>query len=592
MTARKTAEKRSARHRVRRALYVWPPAALLCGLAIIFIGGSLRAGWNMDRSVVFYENILRVLLWLNVALCCLMLFGPLRTKASEYLERLGSFGAWRHAGWVVAAYLGIFGILGFVKYVQYRGFQLPLDSSVTGNVAYNFLHHLTLENTVTGAKSYFAIHFTPLFTLIAPLLLLSNTLLPFLFLQTALVASMPVAVYVLAYRTTRSSFAGFIGFWLVLTSRFLLENNSASIQPLNYLAPFFLWAMVFVEARMWVAAAILLLLMLSTNEQAPLTLFGLGLYLALRGGARDKRAWLLGAAVSLGAALLFLWEMKVRFSVPGAAHFRDWSMFSHLGETPRAVLMSAVTDPLGFMGRIMLPIGNLAPTGKLILGAGLFPLLAPAHLAVWAAAYPPHLLAAPNDFYHTLILHYSSFCIGPLWWAGAAGLAWAYHRLSKRQWAPWLLVWAFLIGGANLYHTTPTLMKGWYPGMSQEGPEFASMVPQDAPLWASEYLSPWVSCRSFLKVLPYREDRNFTHNLFMPDYVLFTRHWALNSFRPFRRGVAAMLIEEGYGKVKEGEYMALMKHPRAPLSGSDGRPPVMTLPAPREGLDFKFREAS
>ncbi|MFH1724048.1 MAG: DUF2079 domain-containing protein [Elusimicrobiota bacterium] len=574
-----------------RTFYVWPPAALLCGAAVFLIAASLRAEWFTNRCLFVYDHLLTGFLWLNVSLCGLMLHPRLRAKTAEYLERLGSLGARRQAGWVAAAYLGLFGVFGFVKYCQYRGFQLPLDSSVTCNVAYNFLHRLTLENTVSGAENYLAIHFTPIFAVLAPLLLVWDAFTPFLLLQTALVASMPVAVYILAYRGTRSSLAGAAGFWLVLTSRFLLENNSASVQPINFLGPLFLWTLVFAEARRWAAAAILLVLTLSTSEQAPLTLFGLGAYLVVKMGWRDRRAWLLGGAVSLGAALLFVWEMKVRFSVPGAANYRDWSMFSHLGDTPGAVLMLAVTDPFGFMGRVMLPLGNLAPTGEFLLSTGLLPLLAPAHLLVWAVSYLPHFMAAPNDFYHTLILHYSAFSIGPLWWAGAAGLAWAYQRLSKRGLAPWLLAWALLIGGLNLRRAPRTLMANWSPGFFSEGPAFAALIPPGASLWASEYLAPRVSCRSFLKVLPYKEHRNFTDGLFKPDYILFSKRWVLGGYPPFRRGVVALLKEDGYRKVKEGEHLVLMRHPGAPLFERGGRPPAMTLPEPREGLDFKVRIA-
>lgn len=521
----------------------------------------------------------------------LSLWPRARQAVARHMEGLGLATRQRHVTWLFVTFVGVLGSLGFVKLWQYLAFELTSDSVATANICWNIIHRFSFACSPLGVENYFAVHFMPLLALMAPVLWIWNDIGALMTLNTLALSSLPVVAYCLTYRRTGSSLAGFAALWLVFTSPFLSTINSASVVPNVYVAIFFLWAAVAAEAGRWRVAAVFVTLMLLTIEQSCLVLLGLGAYAFVRLGPSQKRAWQVGAAVCAAAVVLLALELKLRWSFPDASRFPSttWAQFDNLGQGPREALATFLAHPLRTASVIFWPPARLIPLLRMCVSTGFFPALEPPLLIPWLVGSLPSLLAKTGD-YHELTLHYAAYVAGPLWWAAAAGVAWAYSMLSRRAWVSWLLPYVLLIGAVNLVWVTSPFWGGHSEGLFEEIPAVTGRIPQDATVWTYESASSWLAPRPFLKILPQPGYGDaFTAGLFVPDYVLIWRH--LPGIDPdYQARLWTFLAKEGYVKAGETVRSILFRHPRAPLARENGRPPATELPVP--GLEAKKIAAS
>jgi hypothetical protein len=553
------------------------------GVALAEIILSLRAEWFTNQAFYVHDMTLKVLSWGAFATAALLAFvPPARVAVERCFAAVDALSPRLRVFWLASATLALFAQTSFIKYCQYRGFQLPMDTAATANIAYNFLHHGTFESSIFGLPSYYAVHFMPVIALFAPLLLFCNSALTLLFAQQALVASMPAALFLMVRGAGGSALAAAAAFWLGWTNSFFQDLTSTSIALQVALPAFFLWGMHLLESRRIWAGVTALVLMTLCIEQAPFTLFGLGLYLLFRPGRR-----LPALALCLGSALLFGAEMKFILAHPEAPLFRDWSMFAHLGPDPASALRSALTHPWNFALKLLWPPAKLEPLWRMFYTTAFLGLLAPTRLLPWAVNYLPNFLSAPGSFYNLVILHYPAYVMGPLWWASAHGAARAAGFMQERRWSGFLLAAALLVSGFSLRGSTRILLPERSEQSFKDGPSVVAHVPPAAAVWISEFLSPALSARSFIKVLPLRgEDPSFAMNLFVPDYILLSKGFITLGDPTFRMRMAAFIRQEGYKKVVEAPSIYLLRHPRAPLAPPGGRPPAATLPQPQKGVDF------
>lgn len=570
--------------------YLWPPAALFAGIALYQVLFSLLDPWFTDRASYVFADLKLWVAVLSFAGCAVLAASSrVRAAVAGYLREADGL-PWRaHALWLGAAYAGMLSLFLFLKYCQYRGFQLPMDTAMTASMAAHFLHRFALESTIYGVD-YFAVHFQPLIALYSPFLLFTRSTFVLIAAQTAVIATMPVSVYVLVFNRTRSSVAAQAALWVSFTSPLMFEVLSNNLEASANLAAFFLAGMALAELRRWLPAAAMFVLALMSSEQAPLAFLGLGPYLVLTLGPRRKRSWLIGCAVSAAAIAVFAGEMLITYSYPKGQRLRDWALvYGHLGATPLLSLKSMVLHPLSFVSNLVWPPEKLLPLWRLLYTTGFSCLASPLTAIPWAVNFMPNFMGAPGTHLHGLVLHYAAQTVGPVWWASAAGVAAAQGLLRRKRLEAWLLLWALLIGGVNLINAPWMLVRHWGRPLFEQGPKVLSRIPPDASLWASEFLTAPVGCRDFIKALPYTRQPWFERRLFLPDYIVFSKDWVVAGHADFRRSVAGVIKSEGYAKVVETEKIVLLRHPGAPLAPGGKRPPPLTLPAPDETVDFKVR---
>ena len=117
------------------------------------------------------------------------------------------------------------------------------------------------------------------------------------------------------------------------------------------------------------------------------------------------------------------------------------------------------------------------------------------------------------------------------------------------------------MGGWGVCHTPRILIKDWLPHYFAEGPAAAAVVPPNASVWASEFMTPWLGCRSRIKVLGPTEDILLLRRSFMPDYIVLSKDWFPSAEAGLRQKIAALVVQESYERVLNSTNFIVFKHP-------------------------------
>jgi len=610
----------------------WAPTAVLLAIPLWEIANSLLEHNYPQRLFWVHHELMN-----GLSAVCFIVAGvgaalpAFRLALERHLDGLGAMPRGVRLAWLVCGYLGMLTWFCFLRYAQYRSYQLPQDTTISLSEAYTFLHHGSLFISIFGVHQM-SIHVFLLMPLLAPILLIWNSPIPLLFAQNAAICAAPFAAYSLIALGTGSSFAGLIGMLLLIAHplTFELLTSSLCYAPLVALLP---WAMYFLERRRWLPAAALLLLMNAFPEQVPFIFFGLGLTLCawpwdLRlapysrdeaplaqagielGLGADRKRWIaFGGLLCVAAVLLWIGERSLiahnsrTEAVKDFAGSTYWLMFKDLvpAQTPYDRIFSEiVSHPLRTIGRLFSSIYRYYPMLRLLFATAFLPLLSPATLIVVICSALPNILAAstsavPFLVYHPIGysdfgLHQASYVFGPMAWAAALGIRRAYLWLAKRGWANWLLVWALFFAGFGFKYSHRTLMPRWRPWFDTLPPVLAA-VPPKARLWADEYATPPLAMRRWIKITQWGPtDPNGYERLFMPDYVLLDKAFVFQAKPPYRDKMLTFLERNHFRKVAESGGLVLLKNPSPAPDPEADVTEWFQLPAPDFGAAKSFAD--
>ena len=559
--------------------WAWFPSIFFCSVFFIEILCAFIPGNFVDRAFYIHHMTLEGIALVFVAFALILVFLlPVRTRVIGHIESLQEMGpVWRKLG-PGLVFLGFAAIACYLKFLQYRGFQLPQDSANLANAAFNTLHGRWLQSPSGGHLNQLNEHFAFTVPLFSPVLLIWRSTLALLFIQAITIASMGLAVYILVDRLTRSSLAGLIGMLLVYSHPSYSEIMSASLENSVFVAPFFLWAMVAWQSKRWRWCFLFLALATTTREAFPFTVAGLGGFFIFEKGKPTRRRVLIGAGIVLGSALLWLTEMRIVAHFPGQGNESYWnSWFSHLGSSKEEVVAFVLNHPLKTVWKMIYPFSRLLPWANLFLHAAFLPFAAPTQLIVFlGAAFPQLLRSSTADFN----LQSAPYMFGPLMFATAYGIAKVYDRWISDQRKGYFLGATLLICGLGFHSAARTLLPRWHTEWFDTAPDLIARIPPNASVWAQEFLSSWVACRSQLKIL-HTNDKSPRFNvlLFRPEYVLTTKSWFRFSDNTVEDRGTVFLSRHRYEKIAESGNLVLLKDPTAPHSGEMS--PAIELPVPK-----------
>ncbi|MFI5361732.1 MAG: DUF2079 domain-containing protein [Elusimicrobiota bacterium] len=483
-------------------------------------------------------------------------------------------------------------MLCFLKYCQYRGCQLPEDTAVMTQRAFNTSQGRWFQTGIYGT-SYFAIHFAFVMDLLSPVLWVWRSALPLLLIQCLALGSMGMSSYLLARRASDSAYIGLLVMLLVYSCPAYGQLSSASLNDGVFLAPFLLWALVFMERSRWAWAAFFFALAAATREHFPVSVAALALYFVFREGRPSARRAITGGIVIVAAVLLLGLQLKLIGSFP--AEEQAWTMTGFPGydaaeRTPFfEIIRSLLRHPWTPLAKIVYPPARLCPLLGLIAGAAFFPLAAPAQFLAFCVAVTPQMMMPSGNPLHDMVLQYPSLVFGLLIFAASFGAARVYKWLKDRKRQSWLLPAVLLVCGLNFKNFPRFLLPNWRLHMFDAIPRIVSKIPPDASLWTDEWLSAWVSTRAQLKLIsfPGTEMSMFSRKLFKPEFVLVQKGWIIGSDPNSRDPIILFLAEGGYVKISDEPDLILLQSPgdhRAGLS------PPAEVPAPSQAQRWAIQD--
>ena len=277
----------------------------------------------------------------------------------------------RHQGVLVGGSLLLLALLCLAaKVVQFYGFALnDFDSGIYSNVAWNLLNGEGFHSDVLD-RNHLGVHFSPLTALFAPIYAVFPTPMVLMVGQGLAVGMTLVLLYQLGMLILDPAVFGDRRPWIILGFCLLaffygpFTNALLShFHPPTVAMPVLAGSLIaLIERRTWLLA-LLVAVLLTAKENAPLAVAGLGVYAALVQGR-----WQLGIALGITALVSLALVLEV---VMPAFQEGSWALAGRL-------------DPLALPGKKLLYLFLL------LLPLGFLPLLA------WRAALAALPLIAVN----------------------------------------------------------------------------------------------------------------------------------------------------------------------------------------------------
>ena len=279
----------------------------------------------------------------------------------------------------VATYAAGFSALSVLRHRAFSTGRFDLGNMVQSVWSTAHGHPLQITGLRGDQVSRLGAHFDPILAAFAPLWLVWPSPDALLVTQAVAVALGALPVYWLARKHLGSERAG-VGFALAYLAypptQWLTLNE---FHPVALACPLLLFAIWFLDEGRLLPFALCAAVAATTKEEVALVVAGLGIWYALAHGRRWTGVAI--AAAGVAVALIAIEVVIPHFNRAGTSSF--FTRYSQVGSTPGGIVHTALTDPwkivttaftgrgLGYLARLLLPLGGLALLAPLMLLAAL-----------------------------------------------------------------------------------------------------------------------------------------------------------------------------------------------------------------------------
>lgn len=387
-------------------------------------------------------------------------------------------------------------------------------------------------NTVRGLN-LFGDHVTFIHILIAPLYWFWNDVRAILLLQAAALATGAIPIYLIAREKLKSNLIPLAFAFSYLTYPALHYLNLENFHPDAFAVPLLLFAFYFAIKRRYYLYSIFAFLTLLTKEEISLTVFALGIYVAVFHNRK------FGVLTSVIAILYFIFAIQVVLPYFNAfGYFRGlygYSVFGKLGSTPEQIIGTAISKPDVLYDQLFSDMNKnyvfnlLAPVGFIsILG-----------LPVLFISLPVILMNTLSGYYYTHFInyHYTAAIIPFIFLSAIYGIS-----MLNRQYLRIIAITIMLASSITAnYYISPfdTSLKNMDRTINSiiNHPEYGrvntinraiSIIPENASVSASYTIVPHLTHRERIYMFP---------NPFRISY------WGINGENPPKADVGYILLD-------------------------------------------------
>jgi uncharacterized membrane protein len=409
----------------------------------------------------------------------------------------------------IAAYAAGFSALSILRHRAFTTGRFDLGNMVQAVWSTAHGHPLQITSLRGDQISRLGSHFDPILAAFAPLWLLWPSPDMLLVIQAIAVALGALPAFWLARKHLLSERAG-IGFalaYLIYPPTQWLTLNE--FHPVALACPLLLFAIWFLDEGRLVPFAACAAAAAATKEEIALVVAGLGIWYALAHARRLAGAVV--AAAGVAVALIAIEVVIPHFNRAGTSSF--FARYSEVGSTPGGVVHTALTNPwkivttaltgrgLGYLARLVLPLGLLVVLAPLVLIAALPELAA-------------NLLSAATT-QTSIRFHYTAGLIPVL----VAAAIFGAKRLERLRPGLPVATGAVVLGLVSSYLLGPIPVWRYFPGGQQHQAQATEvsehdriaaralrLIPPDAAVSATNSLGAHLSARRRVLSFPYLQD--------------------------------------------------------------------------------------
>jgi len=271
-------------------------------------------------------------------------------------------------------------------------------------------------------------HFEPILLLIAPLYKLWPSVYVLLILQSLLLASAIIPLYLIAKYRLRERLLIFAFIISYILSRPLRGIGLFDFHPECFILPLLFWAYYFLITRKNALLFLALFLLLLCKEDTTLLISGFGIF-----------AFFFQKRIKLGISLFIsgiaMWLLVTKIIIP---HFNPLHQYDYMnrlpfGSTYQDNIKSILNNPL-LLNRLILDKIKIEYCIKLFAPLGFLSLLSPAHYILIAIPLLRNLMPRPEfSGWYKISSHYTASIIPFIYIAGIYGAGWLTGRIRHKK---------------------------------------------------------------------------------------------------------------------------------------------------------------
>ena len=341
-------------------------------------------------------------------------------------------------------------------------------------------------------------HFEPILLLIVPLYLIWPSALVLLLLQSALLSSSLVPLWLIAKEKLTAkplTFAFVISF---LLSRPLRGVAFSDFHPECFILPLLFWAYYFLIKRKNVCSFITIILLLFCKEDVSFLVSGLGIY-ALFFQKRPRLGILL---IALG---IFAWILEVKFIIPrfNPLNQYDYDRRLAFGMPYHDFFKNVIRNPSA-LKEVFFTQDKTAYVLKLFGPLAFLSLFSPPHYILIAIPLLKNIMPTSGLFagWHGITSHYSAAILPFIYIAAIYGACRLLKWLDKAR-APIAIAFLVTLSSLLFYgktdgHKFAKFLRVAKNNRSLEKISFFKLIPPQASVAANFYLVPHLSHRKYI----------------------------------------------------------------------------------------------
>ncbi|MEI8176944.1 MAG: DUF2079 domain-containing protein, partial [Candidatus Omnitrophota bacterium] len=329
-----------------------------------------------------------------------------RVEKDDFLTFWSDAGAWL----MIGAYVLVFTIVSLIKYdaFMYNDFDLAVHAQTLYNIV-----HGSIESSILGVP-FLGNHLNFILFLIAPLYAIWKSPVVLLVLQALALGISAYPVYLIAKEHLPRAFS------LLILCAYLLYPalgylNLYEFHPTVFATLFLAAAMYCILREKFMYYLIFLLFAFLCQENIPLVVFFLGVYLLVI--KKTPRWWVTTIIVSAACFWLGAYQLIPHF---GKGMIKFIGIYGYLGSSLSEVAKNIMLHPIQVSG-ILLKKGNIIYVTQIFGPLAFLPLLSPVSLLACVPTLLQHMLSLRMTE-QTIYYHYTAELIPFIFCAAIMGM--------------------------------------------------------------------------------------------------------------------------------------------------------------------------
>lgn len=415
------------------------------------------------------------------------------------IKRLRRISAFSEKKFLFFLILAIFLVLLALSIARHLSLSSSAsDLGIFDQAIWNTAQGNLLFSSLKGNINLLGDHFEPVLIFIAPFYKLWPNVTVLFIVQSFLLASAIIPLYLIAREKLKEKFIIYTFIISYILSRPLRGVGLSDFHPESFIVPLLFWTYYFLIKGKNILLLLATFFLLLCKEDVTFLIAGFGIFAFFL----QKRAKLGISLFILGVAI---WLMETKFIIP---YFNPQGIYPYMNRLPFGMtyvqnIQAIISNP-SLLGKVIFDKEKIEYCLKLFGTLGFLSLFSPSHYILFAIPLLKNLLPTDPNFcsWYKITSHYTAAVIPFIYISAIYGAGWIIERTRHKQTNLFICTFIvlcslFFYGKTDAYKFR-RFLKTIKENRTLEKLSYLKLVPPDASVATNFNLVPHLSQRKYI----------------------------------------------------------------------------------------------